>query len=382
MLDSSLLFPDLPAWKTASSYSPRVAQVLTQAYGHLRNSPQRLDSFAAVHQMVIDHLSELMSARQRMHAFFLLGSACMAVYEPALALEYFGEALEISALDLQDARATADLAYLHATAHSWLSEYRASVDDLFDVLDILHALGEYATCPRTRSFELTVLGRLASAQFILANYDEAAHYLSEAYPLLEYRERNVAGAGTIEWIWAMIHRWQGRTPEALQRALVAVGFYEAADAPNSYGRIQAVTAEIMLDQAEFFGSGDAHSAYLTMADPYVERAVALARESHDVLGECLALLTRTRLSRLQMRNEDRTLAIERIIKIGERVGDKPIVAQALTALGHELTSNGDISSGLCCYHRAVRLALESEAPAVGRWAERELLRHQESHDGS
>lgn len=377
MLDSSLLFPDLPAWQNAASYSPSMAQVLRQAYRHLRSTPQRLDAFARVHHLLFAHLDDLMSARQRMQAYFLLGTACLAVDECCLALEYLGEALEIATLGLQDAVASAQLAHLHATAHIARMDYAAAADDLRDTLDILRALGADAG-PHLSIFELTVLGLMAMAQFVLADYDMAARFLSDAEPLLVFREQNIAGAGTIAWMWALLRRWQGLAPEALQHALVATGFYAAADAPNSYGRIQAVSAEIMLDQAEYFNSGDAHYAYLEMAAPYIHRALALARESHDPMGECLALLARTRLSRLQRQNEDRSLTLERIITIGERAGDRPLQAQALTALGHEAASRGEISSALGCYRKAIKMASESNTPALGRWAEREILRFHES----
>jgi tetratricopeptide (TPR) repeat protein len=377
MLDSSLLFPDLPAWQNADSYSPSMAEVLRQAYRHLRSTPKCLDAFARVHHLLSAHLDDLMSARQRMHAYFLLGTACLAVEEWCLALEYLDEALEIATLGLQDAIASAQLAYLHATAHLALMDYRGAADDLGDTLNILRALGEDVES-HIRVFELTVLGRMAMAQFVLADYDAASRFLSEAEPLLIFREQNIAGAGTVEWIWALIRRWQGQAPLALQHALVASGCYEVADAPNSYGRIQAVSAEIMLDLAEYFGGGDAHHAYLEMAAPYIHRAVALARESYDPMGECLALLARTRLSRLQSQNEDRTQTLEHLIKVGERASDRALVTQALTALGHEAASLGHISSALGCYRKAVTTASESNIPAIGRWAERAMLLYLES----
>jgi tetratricopeptide (TPR) repeat protein len=377
MLDSSLLFPDLPAWQSATSYSPSMADVLRQAYRHLRNSPACLDAFARVHYLLSPHLDDLMSTRQRMHAYFLLGTACLAVEEWYLALEYLGEALEVATLSLQDPIASAQLAYLHASGHMALLDYRGAADDLGDTLDILRALGEDVT-PDVRSFELTVLGRMAMAQFVLADYDAASRFLCEAEPLVRFREQNIAGAGAVEWMWALIRRWQGQAPLALQHALVASDCYRCADAPNSYGRIQAVSAEIMLDLAEYFGEGDAHHSYLEMAAPYIHRAVALARESYDQMGECLALLTRTRLSRLQRQNEDRTLTLERIIIIGERASDGAIVTQALTALGHEAATLGQISSAIGCYRKAVQTASDSNLPAMGRWAERAMLLHHET----
>jgi tetratricopeptide (TPR) repeat protein len=377
MLDSSLLFPDLPAWQNADSYSPRMAQVLRQAYQHLRSSPERLDAFARVHHLLFTHLDDRMSARQRMHAYFLLGSACLAVDESRLALEYLGEALEIATLGLQDAIASAQLAYLHASAHIMLLDYRGAAEDLGDTLDILRALGEDVS-PNIRVFELTVFGRMAIAQFVLADYDAASRYLTDAEPLLVFREQNIAGAGTVEWMWALIRRWQGLAPEALQHALIATSCYKSADAPNSYGRIQAVSAEIMLDQAEYFGAGDAQYAYLEMAAPYIHRALALARDSCDPMGECLALLARTRLSRLQGHNEDRTQTLERIISIGKRASDASLVTQALTVLGHEAASLGHISSALGCYHKAVKTATDHNIPAMGRWAERAMLLYRES----
>jgi tetratricopeptide (TPR) repeat protein len=323
------------------------------------------------------HLDDHMSARQRMHAYFLLGTACLAVEEWHLALEYIGEALEIATLGLQDAIASAHLAYLHATAHISLMDYQGAADDLSDTLDILRALGE-DVAPHIRMFELTILGRMATAKFILAEYDAASRFLSEAEPLLLFREQNIAGAGTIDWIWALIRRWQGQSPVALQHALVATGCYKSADAPNSYGRIQAVSAEIMLDQAEYFDEGDAQYAYLEMAAPYIHRAVALARESRDPMGECLALLARTRLSRLQGQNEDRNQILERLISIGERSGDAALLAQALTALGHEAASHGHMSSALGSYLKAVKTASDHNIPAMGRWAERAMLLYRES----
>jgi tetratricopeptide (TPR) repeat protein len=312
-----------------------------------------------------------------MHAYFLLGTACLAVEEWRLALEYLGESLEIATLGLQDAIASAHLAYLHATAHMAILDYRGAADDLGDTLDILRALGE-DVAPDVRIFELTVLGRMAMAQFVLADYDAASRFLSKAEPLLIFREQNIAGAGTVEWMWALIRRWQGQAPVALQHALVASSCYQTADAPNSYGRIQAVSAEIMLDQAEYFDGGDAHYAYLEMATPYIHRALVLARESCDRMGECLALLARTRLSRLQGQNEDRTRSLERLIMIGKRATDASLVTQALTALGHEAASQGEISSALGSYGKAVKMATDHNIPAMGRWAERAMLLYRES----
>jgi hypothetical protein len=219
---------------------------------------------------------------------------------------------------------------------------------------------------------------MAMAQFILADYDAACRFLYEAELLHVVREQNIAGAGTIEWMWALIRRWQGQSPLALQHALVASSCYQSADAPNSYGRIQAVSAEIMLDQAEYFGEGDARYAYLEMAAPYIHRAVALARESYDPMGECLALLARARLSRLQKQNEDRSLTLERLINVGERAGDAALLVQALTSLGHEAVSQGKISVALGCYRKAVQAAADHQIPALGRWSERAMMLYQES----
>jgi tetratricopeptide (TPR) repeat protein len=372
-----LLFPDLPAWESADGYSPEVAKVLSNAYRHLRHISARLDTFANVYQLVIGHIDHLMSARQRMHASYLLGSACMAIGEPALALDYLGEALEIATLGLEDAKASAVLAYLHGIAHSWLLQYREAADDLCDVLDIVRALAEESS-PKTSAFELTVLGNLAGFEFIVTEYEKSMQHLREATPLLRQRKDHMLGVGTIEWIWALIYRWRGKTSEALHRALVASEYYASGDAPASLGRIETIVAEIALDQAEFFGRGDSHSAFLTIAGPYVHRGLALARESHDAMGECLALLTQARLSRVAKRNEDRIPDLERIIKTARRAGDGALLASSMTELGHELILRSETSSALRCYHKAVLLAETCGTPAMGRYAERALLLHQES----
>jgi hypothetical protein len=147
--------------------------------------------------------------------------------------------------------------------------------------------------------------------------------------------------------------------------------------PAASGRIQSVVADIALDLAETFPpgahGGGARSAFVTLAGPYIERALGLTRESQDVGGEGMALLAHARYSRARRLNEDRLPAIEGVLRTARRLGDVALLAQAHTALGSELTARHESEAALVCYRQVLDALQGSDVPALGIWAHRAIV---------
>lgn len=375
---SSLLRPDSPAEEIEASYSPGVAFSLTRAYACLK-AHREVEALAIVEPLRMAP----MSARQLMRVWYVMGHACAAHGAYLQSLSHLDEALDQAGM-IQDIGAVAELAYLRGSVHGAIQEFGPAADDLRTALDALSALATDAVSIDP-GFELDVLVPLASFAFVTACYDEAAEYIARARRLL----RGIAGyelqAAGIEWVEALLYRWSGQPEMALRNALHAAECYlrpQLAAEPLARARIFTVVADCALDVAESLPRQPhfARDRLIGLARPYTVYAVKTARDSAHAAGpedetvHALTLLTRARFDRLASRDNDRKAMIEYVVRIATHIGDRPLLAQAYTALGHELAASGDAEPALGCYRLALDVQRTGDADALAVWARRGLLR--------
>lgn len=373
MLATSLRFPDRPAWRDARNYSPAVAEALTRAYQYLRRGPALVRAYADAHDTIAPWLGTPMSRRQRMHVYYVVGAAYMAVGEAQLATDAYTAGLELAALVLRDRRASAELAYLRACALGWQLHYRAAAADLRDCLALVRALPSPPTRPAL-AFELTVLGTLAGDEFMFADWASATEHLQQAAVLpMASRYAPVARA-TVDWIWALLHRWRGAPQEALQHALIACEGYSAAGSPVSSGRSQTVAADISLDLARFFPPGSTRDGYLAFARPYYLRAAILARAEADPVGEDLAALALARATIIAHHGPAHGLILP-ALRDADRFHDRSLTAAAYTTLGEDFEARGDYEGARICFGEVCHMAEGSDVAAMAVWAKRALVRY-------
>jgi tetratricopeptide (TPR) repeat protein len=318
-----------------------------------------------------------MSERQRLHVCYILALAYAADGKFAQALRWLDMALELG-VALDDLGALAELLYLHGVASSRLLRYQEAAADHWDCLALLRNRDSDPN-PADLAFELDVVEQLAEFEFLLAHYDRSASLLESAARLVPAAPEQRTEAAGLEWVRAQLYRWRGEKELALRHAMAAADVYAAIGSPAASGRIQTVVADIALDLAETFPPlpagprlGGANSAFVTLAAPYVERALHLAHESQDMEGEGMALLARARYSRARQLNEDRLPAIEGVARTAQRLEDMALLAQAQTALGHELAARREGEASLVCYRQALDTLQGSDMPALGVWAHRAI----------
>src|SRR6185312_8908853 len=102
----------------------------------------------------------------------------------------------------------------------------------------------------------------------------------------------------------LLHRWTGDPARALQEVMAGAEAYAEWGVTRHHrlylARLQRVTAECALDLAEGSSArlkGFGRDAYLGIARPAVQQALVIARETHDLSGEGMALLVQAREKR-------------------------------------------------------------------------------------
>jgi tetratricopeptide (TPR) repeat protein len=374
---SSLRWPDARTETAEPSHSPEVASRLARAYACLKSN-RTVEALAVIEPL----LAVSMSARQLMRVWYVMGHAYAAhsVYDKALA--FLDEAVA-QASQLQDLGAMAELAYLRGSIYGAIQEFGLAVGDLRMSLESLHALMPDADSADP-DFELGVLVLLASFAFVTACYDEAAQYISHARKLIRLTPGATLQAASIEWVEALLYRWSGQPDLALRNALQAAECFLQPHGdvePLSRARIFSVVADCALDVAESLPQQPhfARDRLIDLARPYAIFAVRSARsalspqstESEAVQG--LTLLTRARFDRLAHYEHNHSTMIESVVRTATHIGDKPLLAQAYTALGHEFAAHGDTGPALNCYRQALGVQGIEDAAALAVWARRGLL---------
>lgn len=378
---SSLDWPDTPHESTDRSYSPEVARQLVRAYICLK---QKRTIEALTLMQPVQALP--MSARQLMRVWYVMaqGWAAGAAYNDAL--PYLDEALAQACL-LEDLGALTELAYLRGEIHGAILEFGLAAGDLKMALEALRALSSEAESADP-DMELNILVPLSSYAFVTACYDEAAQYIAQARRLIRLTPGHTLEAAAIEWVEALLYRWSGQPELALRNALQAAACYlqpQIAATPLARARIFTVVADCALDLAESLPPQPhfARDSLIGLARPYAVFAVKTARDTENAQSpeneavHGLTMLTRARYDRIAHRahrTHDRTATIERVVRSATHLGDKQLLAQAYTALGHEFAAHGDAEPALNCYRQALDVQSTGDAAALAVWARRGLLR--------
>jgi tetratricopeptide (TPR) repeat protein len=375
MLTSSLHFPSPPRDLSDPFYSPSVAHVVRGIYSRVAHSPSPTAAFAPVAEHLTALAGTSMSSHQRLQVTYLLAMACMACHQYQRAIAYLDEALDI-AVHLEDLGACAELAYLQGSVHTDLQAFCAASEYYAASLDALHMLSESGH-PVDADLELDLVIKIAAQQFLLQEYASSAQRLEEARRLIANLPAARLQAAAVSWIAALLSRWSGQPDRALLQAMAASEVYSTLGAPDAHGRILTVVADIALDLAGTFDTGNAslaNEAFLELAEPYIRTSTALTRSAHDEAAEAMAALARVRYERASRQSTDRRHTIETITQAAQRLGDLPLLVQTRSALGDELASLGELEGSRQCYRNALDLLTNSDVPALGMWAQRALLR--------
>jgi tetratricopeptide (TPR) repeat protein len=344
------------------------------AYGCLKQGLYRKACACVTHC-----LARPMSYRQRMRVFYVLARSAVGERDLSAAAIFLDEALGL-ALRLDDLSACAEIAYLHASVSSERQEFGVAADYCDISLEALHMLSDGITGSVDAAFELDVLVSLSVHDFLRARYDMSVACIGEARHLIALAPKRPLQAAAIEWMAALLDRWRGELPGALQHAMTASEVYAGSGALALDARIQSVVADIALDLAESFpaeGPHHARDAFVELAGPYAKRAVQLAREAQSAAGVGLGLLTRARYRRARGRHTEGIPTIAAVAHQAHQLGDVPLLGQAHTALGHELAARGETEAALNCYRTALDVLARSDASAMAVWPRRALLRASE-----
>lgn len=388
-MDSSLDRPDDILWHDELDFNFYVAGCLEQAYAslyHAERSEAREESYLDVYKYARKCQGQCMSHRQLMLVHYLIGTVFVKLDgDYSTGFEHFVTASDL-AQQIGDKVAVVKLAQLAgSTAHAMLNCFDAT-ECLTESLRTLRDLPQSpATDSATRSQELDLLLTLAGDKFLLGEYERAQYHLEEARILLPGMSNYGLQEATIDWVGALLLRWQGRTEQALNAAFRASDAYArlaaSPAAKLAFDRLSPVIADIALDLAESRladGYESDRDQYVALARPHMMKAIHLASEVQDLPGWGLAELTRIRFERVAGYVDDgRIAAIDNVIKIAHRLHDVALLGQAQTALGYELASLGRKEQARNRFRKALNVFKNSEVPAMGVWARRALLNDSE-----
>lgn len=373
--------PDDISWIDNVNYSPPAATAMRAAFGRVAPpATPNPEDFLLACELIAPWLGRQMAARQRVRACFLFANTLEAERAYVRAITWIDEALNVAG----QAKLIRELAELLSYRGKLLrarEKFRAAAEDLSASLALLsvQAGGDEAIDPALR---VELLSQLATYQFFLRHYSEAARAARKARLVAAHVPAMKLESATALWVEAQIERTRGKSERALLTALTVAEVYEREASTTSQDRIQGYVAELALDLVGKVPGGsesDAGRAYLTLAHKRIQQAERLARQTADRPGLGLVQLSRARESRLQKRAEDRVTSIERIIRTAQQLDDEGLLTQALTVQGDELAFLGETEQALNRYRGALDTVAGSEVPALGDPARRALLLASEMH---
>jgi len=387
MPHASIQIADDTSWRELNGYSAHVATTLGWAYRALKHSTRTLGAYEEILRRVLPLPAQPMAWPQRMRVRYVLGMCYAGLNAYTDALPQLAAALTL-ATDRRDWEAFAEVAFLSGSVKNGQGHFGDGVTDQLLCVTTTRELRERASAAGRSAAPLASLEMLAhiglaTAQFMRTNYDDSASHLDEASRLFTGDPLTDLAAANITWMRANHDRWKGSIESALAHAQRAAEIYARSGPPAGYGRIQAIVADIAMDLAESFPPvipTYGHDAYLTLARPYIERALTLAREQHDRGGEGIALLALTRLTRIETGGMGNTLpTIKSVLALAGEMDEAALRAQAYFTLGQELAARGEFSQSRTCYRLTLAELDDTEGDAMRLWPRRALLQSEEMH---
>lgn len=384
MLKSHIFISYRREWQYETDYSEEAGAALREAYGLLAHttSDSQTTPWSNVHQTLRAIATQRMARPQYRNLCFLMGMAQASLDQPAEALAWLENSCDLS-VELEDPAAIAEIAFLcGCLARNQL--HLSTATHYFEV-----SLAAFQQIPEVEQSENvdTAFGiwiQLAFGAFYQAHFDETTSYLEKARQLFPHSSSQAQSRADIEWIEALLNRWRGHSELALSQALACAEVIAQQASPPSAARAKLLVAETALDCAESMGLGSemqrASRLYITLATPYVQDALGLARSVQDSGGLGLALLAETRLSRLEGRDSPRVATIEHVFDVARQIGDIALLTQAHTALGDEFRFAGEKEAALACYRESLTALEPSDISALGVWPRRAIQFLVNAHD--
>jgi tetratricopeptide (TPR) repeat protein len=229
--------------------------------------------------------------------------------------------------------------------------------------------------PIVQANELYMLNVSATQHFNRGQFDIATDLIQAARRLSALMPSTSQTAST-EWNAALMERWRGDFPTALEHALRAWSVYRANGEPMTIARIRLFIAQLALDCAAVSaarGADQQFTSYLRLAETHLNRARPPADSRYSLAVEGNFRVIYSIYSRLAGKNEDRVGLLESVALLAGRLNDPILEGQAYTTLADELASReGMFEDALTCYRLALDTLLTSHAPAYGVWPLRAL----------
>src|SRR5262249_19423475 len=328
--------------------------------------------------LLLIHRHRHMAVRQRLSLEYLLAWAAERQDDLHGAIEHLDTTLDL-AESLRDQPGYSELAWRAGTASHQLGYYADAHHYYSIALTALRALNptlRQGDSVSTR-LELDLVLRLASVEFELTAFPAAARRLEDATALLRPLGPSARmQAASLDWIHAVLCRWQGEHALALQAAVRAADDLEQLAAPDLLARIQLVVVDIALDMVERFpysSTSLAHTSHLALAQPYVHSALQLTRRAGDPAGEGMARLALHRWQRLESRAINGVAAVEAVARAATMEENMGLLGRAQTALGDEFMLQGEREAALTCYRSAREILERHKFRALAIWPQRALL---------
>lgn len=371
------------------AYSLVVANALTRFHRLLSeasHTPSSIHQVSEASKELRAYQQKPMAVRQRLLLEYLLAWAATQEGDLRAALIHLDASL-VQAERLRDWRAYCELAWRAGIAGQQLGFYVDAHCYLNEALDAIHNLVQHGDSPDSNlQFDLHL--RLASVHFELALFPETRRHLEEASMLLRslgahaYRQ-----AASLRWIQALLYRWQGQLPAALDSAMLAADDLERAVPSGALARIQLVVVETALDLAERFThaplapSSLGYAIYMDVANRYIHSSMQLTQKAADPVDAMISRLLVHRWRRLGHIGGNRLAAIESVAHDAEMFGDMSVVGRAHTMLGDEHIAQGEREAALTCYRRASDILYRHKYLAAAIWPRRALLMASEMSAG-
>jgi hypothetical protein len=376
-----LRHPELVEWPPEPRFSARVQRNLLTASARIQASTPADDQRLQVETALLRLRCQPMSARQEMLLYYLLAQSARA--RDLSRSVYFGQALgwltraDEIARALLDYGAQVDIHELRGTLHRAVSLYWIAAEEFSYALRKLREHAEDTTS-FDPEFEVTLAAKAAMLDYMLANFQRALEHLRRADALLPLATASASAEGNIAWAFALLRRQRNEPVEALRHVEEAVTFYRLLVVTNSTCRVMSLAADIAMDAAESSARAGpaAQETYLALAGRYVDETIIVGREVDDQAGLELGNLARARLDRLRD-PEGATGVEERIratLRQAHRMRDDSLLSAAQTALGVELLTRGETTTGKRWLKKAIATARRIWAPGLAFRAERYLRR--------
>lgn len=363
------------------AYSLVVANALTRFHRLLSeagHTPSSIHQISQASKELRAYQQKPMAVRQRLLLEYLLAWATAQEGDLRAALIHLDASL-VQAERLRDWRAYCELAWRAGIAGQRLGFYVDAHCYLNESLGAIHNLVQHGDSPDNNlRFDLHL--RLASVNFELALFAEASRHLKEAAMLLRslgaqaYRQ-----AASLSWIQALLYRWKGQLPAALDSAMLAADDLERAAPSGALARIQLVVVETALDLAERFThaplapSSRGYATYMDVTNRYIHASMQLTQEATDPVDAMISRLLVHRWRRLGHIGGNHVAAIESVAHDAEILGEMGVVGRAHTALGDEHIAQGEHEAALTCYRRASDILERHKFRALAILPRRALL---------